>query len=91
MIALLLPRCGEPAATRIEGYSPKDGRMTGSLDVAAYACAEHFRSAWEAVVQQGMSPYSPQGTPGETIRCGDVFDYTIPRLVRAGVGIEEEQ
>lgn len=72
--------CDSPVAIyRIEGYSPRDGRLHGSLDVALYACAEHEPRAREVVSASALAPYTCQtiGT-GHTMRCGDSWRYEVP-------------
>lgn len=68
------PGCGAPATTCVEGYSPRDGRAHGSLDLTVYACADHAtfaRTDWLS----GLTAYTCASTPVGR-RCGERFDFT---------------
>jgi hypothetical protein len=67
--------CTAPAAVCVEGYSPRDGRAHGSLDVVVYACEKHAevaRTEWLA----SLTPYGTTPVPGP--RCGEMTTFTEP-------------
>lgn len=75
--------CGQPATVRIEAYSPRDGRMHGSLDGMAYTCDADADRAADAITAAGFTPYRMavvdlhQIEVGvEPIRCGRGIDFT---------------
>lgn len=76
-----LPRCGQPAAERIEIYSPR-ATLHGSLDATVYACAEHHAAVREAINAAGLTPFTlPAGDlPG---RCGGGYDYLAGQPINA--------
>jgi hypothetical protein len=75
-----LPGCGQPAAARIEAYSPAGGRAHGSLDLSLYTCAEHTDQACEVLAAAGCTPYRVPGCDVGVKRCGDGMDFTGERI-----------
>lgn len=73
--------CSADAVVCVEGYSPRDGRAHGNLDVAVYVCKAHeeiARTEWLA----GLTPYSTPATQGR--RCGYVTAFAeVPSLPAA--------
>lgn len=67
------PGCGAPATARIEGYSPRDGRMHGSLDLVVYACEQHTSHARDTWLGNLLPHTGRQVTDA---RCGQHFDFT---------------
>lgn len=67
------PGCGAPATARIEGYSPRNGRLHGSLDLAVYACAEHVAQARDTWLGN-LLPHTTRYVTDA--RCGQSFDFT---------------
>jgi hypothetical protein len=67
------PGCGAPATARIEGYSPRDGRTHGSLDLAVYACDDHTTQARDTWLGT-LLPYTTRYVADA--RCGQSFDFT---------------
>jgi hypothetical protein len=74
-----LPACQQPAVVATEAYSPRQGRMHGSLDAAVYTCPDHGRAACAAIHAQGMSAYPLDGEEPGDRTCGHVFDFTSIR------------
>jgi hypothetical protein len=66
--------CGAVSVTRIEGYSPRDGKTHGSLDVAVYACAEHAHEART----QWLAGFTTHSSPSHMAHCGHRYDYRLP-------------
>lgn len=46
------------ATYRVEGYSPKDGRAHGSLDVDIAVCVDCHGKIRQRLIDCGMTPYS---------------------------------
>ena len=72
------PACGQPATTRIEAYSPAEGRAHGTLDLAVYVCARHTDPFTVDVRTAGMTAHrQPLADPRKVgrPRCGDGFNY----------------
>lgn len=72
--------CPNTPAMVIEGYSPKDGRAHGSLDVTIRACADCHQTYRTQIISCGMTPYSFSGCASHADRpsgalvalsCGD--------------------
>ncbi|WP_280335870.1 hypothetical protein [Nocardia wallacei] len=74
--------CGRDAAHRVEGYSPRNGLLHGSLDVVVYACPDHHdiaRREWLA----GLAAYSCEvaaSLPPPT--CGLTHEYQRSEVQR---------
>lgn len=73
-----LEQCSATPAVVVEAYSPRDGRLHGSLDQARYACPDHVGAVVGAVQAAGMAAYRTNGRVRGRV-CGDVFDYTVRR------------
>ena len=67
------PGCGAPATVRIEGYSPRNGRLHGSLDLAVYACEQHTTQARDTWLGN-LLPHTTRYVTDA--RCGQQFDFT---------------
>jgi hypothetical protein len=64
--------CDRPAVHRIEGYSARDGRLHGSLDMVVYACRKHLNKARDELHGLAAHPTALIGTPPT---CGRVADF----------------
>jgi hypothetical protein len=75
--------CGNFVTMLIEGYSPKDGRAHGSLDVTIRSCRECHQTYRDQLEACGMTPYSYTGSVSHTERkgrmvpllCGDLTTF----------------
>lgn len=74
--------CGAPATTRIELYSPRDGRAHGSLDASLYTCTEHIATVVEAAAQTGLTAHQIPLVINSA-RCGDGYDFTASTPLKA--------
>ncbi|WP_326550233.1 DUF6907 domain-containing protein [Micromonospora sp. NBC_01813] len=75
-----LPRCGEPAAHRIEAAADAHG----NLDASVYVCAGHLVPAAWSLTFAGFTSHVIPHRPapmGQVKRCGDGMDYTGPTAV----------
>jgi hypothetical protein len=70
--------CTAPVTNAVEGYSPEDGRMHGSLDRSAYVCPDHIDTA-RSEYMDGLTPYTAvmRGTAGVDFEamCGEITDF----------------
>lgn len=66
--------CGKLAVYRVEGYSPRDGRMHGSLDAVVYACEDHHDAARNGWLGE-LTPFSGSVDVDSDSLCGDSTDY----------------
>lgn len=67
--------CTAAARYVVEGYSPKNGYLHGSLDAEVYACAEHLQDARSKWLGK-LATFVPQWTPGKrTFLCGRRTDF----------------
>lgn len=78
-----LPGCGRAASVRLEVYSPREGRLHGSLDASVYACDRHGIEFVSAIQAAGLTAYRVAGTVAGPKRCGDGTDFTDVAGVRA--------
>lgn len=70
-----LPGCGQPAARRIEIYSPANEGAHGTLDGSIDTCHRHAEPIRAAVIAAGLTAHSaPLLTTGS--KCGDGLDFT---------------
>lgn len=80
--------CTAEAVVCVEGYSPRDGRAHGDLDVAVYVCEAHHETArteWLA----GLTPYTIKRAVGR--RCGQVTAFAeVPGLPLEGETVRQE-
>lgn len=75
--------CDNSVTMLIEGYSPKDGRAHGSLDVTIRSCADCHQIYRTQLFACGMTAYSYTGTVSHddrngrlvALRCGDRATY----------------
>ena len=67
--------CTAKVTAAIEAYSPARGTAHGSLDATAYVCAAHAQVARDMWTDQGLTPYTAQTTPNNSMRCGDISDF----------------
>lgn len=67
-------QCHGTATVMVEGYSPKDGRAHGSLDVTVHVCSGCHERVRRELWTCGMTPYSIQSAAMRT--CGErtIFD-----------------
>lgn len=75
--------CDRPVTRAVEGYSPRDGLVHGSLDLVMHVCPEHVETARQVVsMVWGLTPYTALmvGTAGVDFaaQCGEVTDWTTP-------------
>ena len=76
-----LPGCDQPAAARIEVYSPDAaGDPFGSLDASVYVCAQHEADAVAATWVASMTPYRVGMTPGIDRTCGESYVFPTGNL-----------
>lgn len=73
-LPIALPRCGQPATTRIEIYS------SGSLDASAYTCREHTIAAVDAIETAGLTAHQIGMAPTVERPCGYVHVYPTGAL-----------
>lgn len=79
-----LPVCGQPAADRIEIYSPGDGCAHGSLDGSVYTCPQHTAPVRSALAAAGLTPYRVPGTiPRPEQLCGTGYDFVAGKPLTA--------
>ncbi len=67
-------RCSGTGRYIVEGYSPRDGKLHGNLDVTVYPCAEHLQDARTKWLGD-LAAYVCQGTPKYAHPCGYLVDY----------------
>jgi hypothetical protein len=57
---------------RLEGYSARDGRLHGSLDMVVYACAEHLDEARSEL--RSLAEFATTPSPS-SIKCGRILEF----------------
>ncbi|MEU8220925.1 hypothetical protein AB0C47_34855 [Micromonospora taraxaci] len=71
-----LPKCDQPAAGRIEIYSPDPaGDAFGSLDASVYACDAHVPDVVAAAWAVELTAYRIEMLPGLERTCGEFYVY----------------
>lgn len=78
--------CGELATTRIEIFSPIDGRAHGRLDGAMYLCDRHSVDFAEVAVGEVTIYRTPLAVQHGNILCGHGWDFVAGK----GIGLDEE-
>ncbi|MBB5915252.1 hypothetical protein BJY24_004119 [Nocardia transvalensis] len=74
--------CDRDATHCVEGYSPRDGSLYGSLDLMVFACDEHHdiaRTQWLTGLTAHSQPVSPDLPPRT---CGVTTDWRAVRAER---------
>jgi len=61
--------CTSTATVMVEGYSPKDGRAHGSLDVTVHVCKDCHGAIRDSLWACSMTPYSRPSSAER--RCGE--------------------
>ncbi|MEK8107393.1 hypothetical protein NKG94_23740 [Micromonospora sp. M12] len=80
-IPFTLPTCDQPAAGRVEIYSPDPaGDAFGSLDASVYACDDHGPDVIAAAWVVKLSAYRIDMLPGVDRTCGDSYVYRTGNL-----------
>ncbi|MEU6204425.1 hypothetical protein ABZ814_12655 [Micromonospora musae] len=75
-----LPNCDQPAAVRIEVYSPANGPQRGSLDASVYACNQHSADAETAIQAAQLTTHRVPLAPDVNRQCGHVHVFPTGRL-----------
>lgn len=65
--------CTTPAARTVEGYSPRDSGVHGSLDAYVYVCDAHVETGREWLA--GLQTYACATRPAPGTRCGRLVDF----------------
>lgn len=68
-----LPDCGQPAAVRIEVYSPVGDELHGSLDASVYACEHHGIEVASAIWVARLTAHKATMAPDTVRQCGEAY------------------